>query len=69
MAEVQCSARLIGVRYICDDCEEGEMERVEGAGVQLTDPMRWPHKCNKCGHNATLTQSYPGWQVAIDPLA
>ena len=51
----------VGVRYICEFCNEGEM-RVDVDGEQaaiLTNPPLIPHKCTKCGKTMHLRKQYP----------
>lgn len=58
MAEKRTEVKTYVVRYICDDCGEGEMVPT---GQCLTSwPAKYPHKCSKCGASATFTgSSYP----------
>lgn len=48
----------IAVKYICDNCKEGEMIPT-GENIYLTEPMQFKHKCNKCGEEIILHEKYP----------
>lgn len=58
MAEKRTEVKTYVVRYICDDCGEGEMVPT---GLCLSIwPAQYPHKCNKCGASETFIGStYP----------
>lgn len=52
----------VGVRYICEFCNAGEMKvDTSGGSVQvvLTNPPLIPHKCTNCGKTMQLPKSYP----------
>jgi hypothetical protein len=47
----------VKVDYTCDSCSEGKMRPT---GMALTSyPMQYPHKCEKCEHEATYDVNYP----------
>lgn len=51
----------VGVRYICEFCNEGEM-KVDPSGdaaTIMTNPPLIPHKCTKCGKTMHLRKQYP----------
>lgn len=57
MSERTYEVRNVGVDYICDNCNTGEMEQT---GVMLmTDPAQWTHRCNHCGQTKNFFQKYP----------
>lgn len=57
MAEQTYELKPVGVRYVCDKCGEGEMQR---NGIVLTAyPPRYMHACSKCGHRQAFTEVYP----------
>ena len=46
--------------YICDKCEDGEMQRdKDNPIVFMLNIPRFPHKCNKCNNESTLPVEYP----------
>ena len=45
----------IGVRYICEFCNNGEMIYVPGK----EDMGLYPHKCDKCDKTMMLPKIYP----------
>lgn len=48
----------IGIKYICDNCNEGEMMPI-GENSWLSNPPKFNHKCNKCGSEKLLNEKYP----------
>lgn len=66
VAERRVQARLIGVRYDCDECGE----EVEFTGTCLpVAPPTYQHRCQN-GHTKNLPRTYPGHGVLItdEPL-
>lgn len=57
MAEREFPIEQVGVEYVCDTCQQGTMH-VSG-NLLLTHPMKWPHRCNKCGAEEALIEKYP----------
>lgn len=58
--EKEFKVNPIGVMYICEFCNEGEM-KVDIIGTIKTDigvPL-FPHKCTKCGKTMHLPKQYP----------
>ena len=52
----------VGVRYICDFCNEGEMKVSTDQGdnmVTLGTTTMITHKCTKCNKKLHLPRSYP----------
>ena len=46
------------VELICDKCGEGEM--LPDGIAKPTSPMKYEHKCTKCGHTVDiLGETYP----------
>ena len=48
----------VGIKYVCDNCDEGEM-LVSGNIMLMTDPPKFPHKCNVCDFEKNFTTKYP----------
>ena len=46
----------IGVRYICEFCNEGEM--IYSASSNTVQAL-YPHKCSKCHKDMMLPKIYP----------
>lgn len=74
MPAVHVMLRQIGVRYRCDECEQGEMIYVADHGPHVSD-LRWPaspprykHLCNKCGATKELARTYPGTDLVMEDL-
>ena len=57
MSEQVKPVEYVAMRYICDDCGEGEM--IAQKMVLLSMPPHFPHVCNKCGAKKTFRMSYP----------
>lgn len=50
----------VGIKYICENCNEGEMIIDKDNPIILTsNPPLIPHKCNKCGCEMRLMKTYP----------
>lgn len=52
----------VGIRYICEFCNEGEMIYDSSENVVIVPLNRStmiPHKCNKCGKDMKLPKTYP----------
>ena len=64
MSEVISKAKLIFVRKKCDKCGEGFMVNVNGVAYP-TAPMKFPHKCNKCGNEESYVRRYPHLEVVL----
>lgn len=56
--EKEFLVKPIGIKYICDTCNEGEMIPT-GENNWLTNPPNFNHKCNKCGKELLLSDKYP----------
>lgn len=66
MPEQTFEVKPVGVRYICDQCNEGEMIKdPDVKNAWLTDPVQYPHKCNKCGYTCGLIESYPTVRMVV----
>lgn len=57
MGEIKTEATVCLINYICDDCNAGKM--VRSGPIMLTDPPKFPHKCENCGHKDSFQASYP----------
>lgn len=44
MPQVTQNAKPVYKKYICDNCNKGEMKA--SGMVQYTDPLRYEHKCS-----------------------
>ena len=53
--------RPIGVKYICEFCNEGEMkyQAPEYVNAVFEEPHLYPHACTKCGKTMRLPKMYP----------
>lgn len=50
----------VGVRYICEFCNEGEMIRTDHApNPGVVSPTLYEHKCTNCGKTMFLPKVYP----------
>jgi uncharacterized protein with PIN domain len=56
---VELKIRTFKVTKICDECNEGEMVRVNNNIVLTTYPEQYQHECNKCGAKRNYFVSYP----------
>jgi hypothetical protein len=65
MSEQRFDVKQVGIRYICDVCDTGEMKPY-GKPDWLAEPVQFPHQCNNCGHERTLNERYPKivWEPA-----
>lgn len=61
MSEIEVEVRPYAIKYLCDACGEGYMERNIELGdiAYMTNPPKWKHKCGACGHTELLTKAYP----------
>jgi hypothetical protein len=57
VAENKAIICAIRVRYVCDKCLEGDM-RPTGETL-LSDPPKFPHVCEACGHKGLFCVIYP----------
>lgn len=67
--EERFDVKPIGIRYICEFCNEGEMIFTgrRGTIVNVEPPkFLFQHRCNKCGKTMDLPRSYPyvEWEAA-----
>ena len=55
--------RPIGIKYICEFCNEGEMiyKNSDPIIMELVNnqPIMHPHVCSKCGKSMLLPKMYP----------
>lgn len=49
----------VGVKYICEICNDGEMIVDHLGETLMTNPPLIPHKCNKCNSTMHLPKQYP----------
>lgn len=49
----------VGIAYVCEFCNEGEMEVDTSEPTLMSNPPLIPHKCTKCGKTMHLPKSYP----------
>lgn len=57
MSEFKCEVKTYKIDYICDICENGELEST-GEIIQ-ENPPKYDHKCNSCGEHAYMIKRYP----------
>jgi DNA replicative helicase MCM subunit Mcm2 (Cdc46/Mcm family) len=57
MPEKKVRVKIFKLEYICDKCKKGKMEP-EGT-VFFTNPIQYPHVCNKCGELQNFRINYP----------
>jgi len=57
MSEVSKEAKTSMVRYICDECGDGEM--LTTGMIYHTNPPQWEHRCNQCGTVKSFPCKYP----------
>lgn len=55
---IECKVETYAEKNICDECKEGEMIN-DGETMWLSNPPKFSHKCNKCGHKQMFTDKYP----------
>lgn len=55
--EIRKIVRTYSVDKSCDECKVGFMRATNLA--LLTYPPKYPHQCNKCGHEETYHKTYP----------
>lgn len=58
MSEFQFEVEPYGVDYKCDKCNEGVM-CYNGGNIKLSDPPKYTHRCNNCGHEQDFIEKYP----------
>lgn len=64
MGEVTAEAKTFVVQMQCDKCKAGFMEPVDGI-YYPTNPPKYPHACNNCGHMANYRIRYPYTKTEI----
>lgn len=57
MSERFKELKAYNVRYMCDECDGGEM--LPTGMCYPTNPPMYPHKCTKCSSGNTFTIQYP----------
>ncbi len=56
--EMVAEVKTIIVEMVCDKCGEGKM--LPSGNVMLSsNPMLYPHRCNKCGYEENYKVQYP----------
>lgn len=56
--EKEFTVEPICIKYICDNCNEGEM-RPTGINDWESSPPKFQHKCTECGAEKTFEEKYP----------
>lgn len=56
--EKEYSVNPIGVKYICDDCEKGEL-LPNGNNKWNVAPPQFEHECNHCNARKMLNEKFP----------
>ncbi len=57
MGERTYEVKVVGIDYICDNCNTGVMEAT--GKMLMVDPPQWEHKCNHCSATRNFPQKYP----------
>lgn len=57
MAEQNFEIVPVGIKYICDSCDDGEMEYT--GNMLMTHPARFAHRCKKCNSDQSFLKKYP----------
>lgn len=66
--EMVAEAKTLIVERVCDVCKEGKMIPSGGA-ILFSDPIMYPHICNKCGNTENYKVRYPYYKfVPIEVL-
>lgn len=65
MSEQSSPLTVEAIKYICDQCKEGEMFP-EGNITLTSNPPQYPHKCSKCGYTINLTSRYPRINILVN---
>ena len=55
--EINKEVKTFLFEYICDKCGEGKMKHT--GTVYYTNPLQYPHRCEKCGFEKTFNNVYP----------
>lgn len=54
---IQFKVKPVGIRQLCDECL-GEMKYEDG-NMFLSNPPKFKHTCEKCGHVELFDAKYP----------
>ncbi|OUB49894.1 hypothetical protein [Bacillus thuringiensis] len=58
MMEEKFEVKPVGVKYICDSCNQGEM--VPTNNIKMFEKnIEYIHKCSRCGAERGLNNKYP----------
>lgn len=57
--EVKVSLVPYAVKCICDRCNEGYINYIQGSDVVSTNPPMYLHQCDKCGEIKLAYRQYP----------
>lgn len=68
MAEEHFDVKVVGAKYICDECKTGEMVyngQMDLTGTPEDKNAVWPHKCSNpsCGYEKKFTEKFPTFRV------
>lgn len=58
MPETRFNITPVGIKYVCDECNKGEMVAVKDVGL-LTYPIQYPHRCTVCDNTKNFFTTYP----------
>ena len=64
MPKVQQALTPFKVTYECDKCGDGEYRPKDKS--LLSDSLKFPHACNKCGDEITLSEPYPTIRFCLE---
>lgn len=59
MAEKVCECKVLMVHYVCDECGQGVMKRVENSYSLTVYPPQYTHECENCGNITNFPIIYP----------
>lgn len=63
MPREQTPLRPICVDYRCDACQRGHYRPT---GCVASNPIQYPHACDKCGNQRTFFECYPVLRFTFD---
>lgn len=56
--EISFSVKPVGIKYVCDSCEIGEMKQTGEMKMHSTHAT-FIHKCDNCLNEIELKEKYP----------
>lgn len=55
--EKHTEMKVIRVNKFCDECKDEELKHT--GMVQMTNPVKYPHTCLRCGNEYVFNDRYP----------